>query len=83
MAERSGDFSQHVNDIYGRMFQNASIDPSDVNKIDESIRKIGMSKIVKVYDDPLCVLRRYEFVKHRLYGNLVHILYNEKILFDK
>jgi len=50
MAERSGDFSQHVNDIYGRMFQNASIDPSDIKKIDESIRKIGMSKIVKVYD---------------------------------
>lgn len=58
MAERSGDFSQHVNDIYGRMFQNASIDPSDVNKIDESIRKIGMSKIVKVYDESGNVIKK-------------------------
>ncbi len=58
MAERSGDFSQHVNDIYGRMFRNASIDPSDVGKIDESIRKIGMSKIVKVYDDSGNVVKK-------------------------
>ena len=58
MAERSGDFSQHVNDIYGRMFKNASIDPSDVGKIDESIRKIGMSKIVKVYDDSGNVVKK-------------------------
>ena len=58
MGERSGDFSQHVNDIYGEMFKNSSIDPSDISKIDDSIRKIGLSKIVKVLDDAGNVVKK-------------------------
>ena len=58
MGERSGDFSQHVNDIYGEMFKNSSIDPSDISKIDDSIRKIGLSKIVKVLDDDGNVVKK-------------------------
>tara|TARA_R110002167_G_scaffold207056_1_gene411261 strand:- start:102 stop:1907 length:1806 start_codon:yes stop_codon:yes gene_type:complete len=51
MGERSGDFSQHVNDIYAQMFRNSSIDASDIPKVDSAIRGIGMSKTVKVLDD--------------------------------
>lgn len=51
MGERSGDFSQHVNDIYAQMFRNSSIDTSDMPKVDSAIRGIGMSKTVKVMDD--------------------------------
>ena len=58
MAERSGDFSQHVNDIYGQMFKVSNIEASDVDSIDNSIRRIGMSKIVKVLDDAGNVVKK-------------------------
>lgn len=58
MAERSGDFSQHVNDIYGQMFKVSNIEASDVDSIDSSIRRIGMSKIVKVLDDAGNVVKK-------------------------
>jgi hypothetical protein len=50
MGEKSGDFSKHQGNIFGQMFRNAPIAKSDVPKIDEAIRKIGVPKLVKVTD---------------------------------
>ena len=51
MGEKSGDFSMHQGNIFGQMFKNAPIAKSDVPKVDEAIRKIGVPKLVKVLDD--------------------------------
>lgn len=51
MGEKSGDFSMHQGNIFGQMFKNAPIASSDIPKVDEAIRKIGVPKNVKVFDD--------------------------------
>lgn len=50
MGEQSGDFAQHTNDIYGEMFKGATIAQADISRVDDHIRKIGMSKIVPLKD---------------------------------
>jgi hypothetical protein len=52
MGEKSGDFSMHLSaDLFGEMFKHAPIAKSDIPKVDEAIRKIGVPKNVKVVDD--------------------------------
>lgn len=50
MGEKSGDFSMHQGNIFGQMFKNAPIATSDVPKVDEAIRRIGVPKLVRVFD---------------------------------
>tara|TARA_R110000737_G_C14553179_1_gene481021 strand:- start:7 stop:1413 length:1407 start_codon:yes stop_codon:yes gene_type:complete len=51
MGEQSGDFARHQGNIFGEMFKSAPIAASNVTKVDEAIRKIGVPKTVKVFDD--------------------------------
>jgi hypothetical protein len=48
MGEQSGDFSRHQGNIFGQMFNNAPISASDVPKVNEAIRGIGVPKTVPV-----------------------------------
>ena len=50
MGEQSGDFSRHQGNIFGQMFNNAPISASDVPKVNEAIRSIGVPKTIPVRD---------------------------------
>jgi hypothetical protein len=50
MGEQSGDFSRHQGNIFGQMFKNAPIAQSNIPKVNEAIRKIGVPKNIPVKD---------------------------------
>ena len=58
MAEQSGDFAQHTNDVYGEMFKNAPIAKADIPKVDAHIRKIGMAKTIPKKDSNGKILKK-------------------------